>query len=151
MIRFERQVRWFSGQLDVAAFACVFFLLVIFLVLLTHLAPVPGVRIDLPEAALTEPPSGVDWLVVVADKEGRLFFNQQVISEADLAGALADALAARTTGGTSNVELVLQADTEVSLGQLARFYALSRQAGLTRLKLQTRPSRPLVPPAQASP
>jgi len=135
MIRFQRQLQWFSGQLDVAPFLCLFFLLLILLALLTHLAPVPGVRIDLPATSLHEEASGVDWLVVVADKEGRLFFNQQMVSEE----ILESELTSRASNALSSVELVLQADAEIRLGQLTRFYALSRRAGITNLKFQTRP------------
>jgi biopolymer transport protein ExbD len=136
MIRFERRVQWFSGQVDVAPSACVFFLLVIFLLLMTHLAPAPGVRIELPEARLPDPASGVDWLVVVVDREGKLYFNQQVISEESLGRELG----ARTSMASSPLELVLQADTALRLGQMARVFALSRRAGITNLKFQTRPA-----------
>jgi biopolymer transport protein ExbD len=48
-MKFPRNVRIFRGQLDAAPFACVFFLLLIFIIMGT-LVYTPGVRIKLPAA-----------------------------------------------------------------------------------------------------
>ena len=127
--------RMFAGRLDAAPFIGVFFLLVIFLVLLTHLAPVPGVTVKLPEAGLPEGAVGPDWLVVVMDDAGRLYFNQQITTEA----RLIEDLVRRLKAADAPVPLVLQAGAGVRLQDLVSFYALCRQAGIEDVKLQTRP------------
>lgn len=129
------QARMFAGRLDVAPFVCVFFLLLIFLLLLTHLAPVPGVAVKLPEAGLPEAALGPDGLVVVMDDEGRLYFNQQLKTET----RLREELAQRARVGNARLPLVLQAGANVRLQALVSFYALCRQAGIEEVKLQTRP------------
>lgn len=126
--------RMFTGRLDVAPFACLFFLLVIFLVLLTHLAPVPGVTVSLPEARLTEVAVGPDWLVVVMDDGGRLYFSQQLVSP----DRLREELRRQLTTPEAPRRLVLQASAEVELQKLVSFYALCREAGVEEVKLQTR-------------
>lgn len=128
------QARMFTGRLDVAPFACVFFLLLIFLLFLTHLVPVPGVGVRLPETSVLEVGSAPDWLVVVMDDEGRLYFNQQITSEE----RLREDLTRRVKGGPPPGLLVLQAGARVRLQDLVRFYALCRQAGVEEIKLQTR-------------
>ena len=129
------QARMFAGRLDVAPLAGVFFLLVIFLLLLTHLAPVPGVTVKLPEAGLPEGAVGPDWLVVVMDDEGRLYFNQQITT----AARLQEDLVRRLKAADTRLPLVLQAGASVRLQALVSFYALCRQIGIEEVKLQTRP------------
>jgi len=129
------QARMFTGRLDVAPFACVFFLVLIFLLLLTHLAPVPGVSVTLPEASLPEAGVGPDWVVVVMDDEGRLYFDQQITTEE----RLREDLGRRLKAGRPAGPLVLQAGARVRLQDVVRFYALCRQAGIEEVKLQTRP------------
>lgn len=137
MIRFKSLPPRLEGKLDVAPPACVFFLLVMFLALSSHLAPTPGVRVVLPEAGLPVLTAVGDMLVVVLDREGRLFYDQQITTEERLERDLVR----RAMGSSSGVELVLQADRDVRLEQLARLYALCLRAGVTNLKIQTRPER----------
>lgn len=127
--------RMFAGRLDAAPFVGVFFLLVMFLLLLTHLAPVPGVAVKLPEAGLPERAVGPDWLVVVMDDAGRLYFNQQITTEARLREDLVGKLKGADAPGT----VVLQAGASVRLQDVVSFYSLCRQAGIEDVKLQTRP------------
>jgi biopolymer transport protein ExbD len=131
----------FTGRLDVAPFACVFFLLVIFLLLLTHLAPLPGVPVTLPESETLEIPLGPDWLVVVVDDQGRFYFEQQMTSEVRLQ---ADLVAKLRQAGAA-LPLVVQADAGVPLRDLVRLYGVCRRAGIASVKLQTRP--PALAPA----
>ncbi len=126
----------FTGRLDVAPFACVFFLLVIFLVLLSHLAPVPGIPVMLPEAQLPDDVPGPDGVVVILDAEGRLYFNQQITT----AGRLSQELSRRLKAAGGPLPLVLQAGAGVRLQDLVSFYALCRQVGIHQVKLQTRPA-----------
>lgn len=128
--------QWFSGVGDFAPVASVFFLLLIFLLLQSHLAPVPGVPVELPVVETVSPIPGPDSQVVVVDRAGRLFFRQQLTTDAALIRQLADEVA-RTQG---QALLVIQADRDLNLGRLAEVYALCRRAGVNRLKLQTRPA-----------
>lgn len=127
--------QWFSGVGDFAPVGSVFFLLLIFLLLQSHLAPVPGVLVELPSVETVSPIPGPDSQTVVVDREGRLFFRQQLTSDEALARQLAEHVAR----SSEQALLVIQADRDLNLGRLAEVYALCRRAGVSRLKLQTRP------------
>lgn len=141
------QCRWFSGPGDFAPAVCVFFNLLIFLLLQSHLAPVPGVPVELPVMEIGASVVGPDGQVVVVDREGRLFFRQQLTTDE----ALAAELAKLAPGLPEQPLLVIQADRSLDLGRLAEVYALCRRAGVTRLKLQTRPSVSLLHPSSQRP
>jgi biopolymer transport protein ExbD len=83
-MKFPRNVRIFRGHLDVAPFAGVFFLLIIFLLLAT-LVYTPGFAIRLPEAPAVEL-SGVSGptMEVAVDATGQLYFENQPVQREDL-------------------------------------------------------------------
>lgn len=138
MLEFRSQLhcRWFSGLWDFAPIGCVFSLLLMFLLLQSYLAPVPGVPVELPVVESGTSVAGPDWQVLVVDREGRLYFRQQLMTAEALEGELARLVEA----APGQPLLVIQADRSLDLGRLAEVYALCRRAGVTRLKLQTRPN-----------
>lgn len=136
LLRNRLQHQWFTGTADFAPVGSVFFLVLMFLLLQSHLAPVPGVPVELAMVESDLPAFGPDCQVVVVDREGRLFYRQQLITDAALVRQLSDF----TTRSSDQALLVIQADRSLRLERLAEVYALCRQAGITRLKLQTRPA-----------
>lgn len=132
-MKFPRNARIFRGHLDMAPFAGMFFLLLIFL-LLGSLVYTPGVRIELPVAndlAGTDQPT----ISVAMDNNGRLFFRNQLVDEPQLREKLKAAL--REAGGP--LTLVVQADKHVSYELLVRLTLLARDAGITQAWLATLP------------
>jgi len=132
-MKFPRNARIFRGRLDVAPFAAVFFLTAIFL-LLTSLVYTPGVRLQLPEAndlAGTNKPT----VAVAVDANGRFYFENQVISERDLARRLKAAAA----GFSEPPTLLIQADKGVRYELLIRLTLLARESGITEALLATLP------------
>jgi biopolymer transport protein ExbD len=110
-------------------------LLIIFIVtapLLTH-----GIKIDLPKAASSANPEQPETVTLSVDAEGRVFWNDAVVAEADLPAAMAQA-AARTP----QPELHLRADMNTKYQRLAEIMALARNAGLTKLGFVTDPNMP---------
>jgi biopolymer transport protein ExbD len=108
-------------------------LLIIFIVtapLLTH-----GIRIDLPKAASSVQPEKPDTVTLAVERDGRLFWNDQAISEAELENAMREA-AARTP----QPELQLRADRETRYQRLAELMSMARNTGLTRLGFVTDPN-----------
>src|SRR3954466_1890630 len=81
-MKFPRNARIFRGQLDVAPFAIVFLLLVMFL-MLSSLIYTPGVHLQLPVGS-DLPGTDKPPLSVALDKDGRLYFENQRIEENDL-------------------------------------------------------------------
>ena len=142
-MRFPRNKQIFRGQLDVAAFAGVFFLLLIFVLLQSQLVFTPGVPIRLPEAE--DLPGVIGRSVVVAvDASGQYYFDNQLTHERLLRQRLQEEVGA----AREPLTLIIQADKQVSWENLARIGLLARKAGVKDAVLATRP--PLSSPTNGS-
>jgi biopolymer transport protein ExbD len=143
-MRFPISVKPFRGQLDVAAFAGVLMLLVVFL-LLTRLVYTPGVRLQLP-AADELPGTDQPTVAVAVDGEGRYYFQNQLIAEAELQTRLRNA----ATNTPGPLMLLVQADKQTSYEMLVRLTMLAHKAGIQQALLATLPG-PFTPSAVATP
>lgn len=136
-MRYPRHARIFRGHLDAAPFVGVLFLVAIFLLLNSSFVFLPGVAIRLPEGPELPGVAG-PTLTVAVDTNGRLYFRNQVTSEADLENRLR--VAARETRETP--VLVLVADKAVAYDTIVRLTRLARVAGLKQALLTTSPAPP---------
>ena len=125
-MKFPRNARIFRGQLDAAPFANVFFLLVIFL-MLAALVYTPGVPLQLPTADNLPGPDK-PTIAVAVDRNGRTFYQNQVIEERQLREHLRQA--AKATGGPPT--LLLQIDKDASWETLLRLSLMAREVGITQ-------------------
>jgi biopolymer transport protein ExbD len=133
-MKFRRTHKHFSGQLDAAPFAGVFFLLIMFVALNNRLVFIPGVPIRLPTAVdLTGTPNAT--VVVAVDAAGELFFDNQITSEENLRGRLREEV--RRT--REPLTLVVEADRDVKYEKLVRLGLLARDLGIKDALLATRP------------
>jgi biopolymer transport protein ExbD len=145
-MRYQRNLKPFTGRLDVAPVAGVLFLLLLFLLLQTSLAPVPGLRVELPTVDLREASAGPGpVLVVTVDQHELVYFEHQVIGDE----ALRARLVAKSTQSREPLSLLVQADAAVKHAAIVRLAALARQAGITDIVIGTRP--PLFPPGSERP
>jgi biopolymer transport protein ExbD len=132
-MKFPRNIRLLRNPLDVAPFAAVFFLLVIFLMIGT-LLPTPGIPLQLPVAndlPGTDQPS----VAMAVDTDGRFYFANQIVSEVQLKANLSAAVKKSSTPLT----LIIQADRTVTYEQLVRLTLLAREAGIQNALLATLP------------
>src|SRR5690242_10361757 len=108
-MRFPRNRQIFRGQLDVAAFAGVLFMLLVFVLLHSRLVFTPGVPIRLPEA---DELSGVigHTIVVTVDASGQYYFDNQLTHERILRTRLIE----EVNSSREPVRLVIQADKAVT-------------------------------------
>ena len=135
-MKFPRNAKIFHGQFDVAAFAGVFFLLILF-VLLGSLVYTPGVRLNQPVA--NDLPGTDDTVVAVAvDAQGQLYFDNQLIPPAQLKSRLASVVRKSSTP----VTLLVQADKAVNYQTLIRLSVIARDAGIKEALLATLPQTP---------
>jgi biopolymer transport protein ExbD len=132
-MKFPRNTRLLRNPFDIAPFAAVFFLLVIFLMLAT-LLPAPGIPLQLPGAE-NLPGSDRPTVSVAVDANDRYYFASQIVSE----GQLKSALAAAARDSREPLTLVIQADQTVTYGQLVRLTLLARAAGIQHALLATLP------------
>jgi biopolymer transport protein ExbD len=135
-MKFPRNIRLLRSPFDVAPFAAVFFILVIFL-LLSVLMPTPGLPLQLPMAGDlpgTDKPS----VSVAVAADGRLYFENQVVNESQLQRSLVDA----AKKSAEPLTMVIHADKAVTFDQLVHLSLLARDAGIQNALLATLP-RPL--------
>ena len=138
-MKFPRNAKLLRSPFDMAPFAAVFFLLLIFL-LLGALLPAPGLSLELPKFNVTGPATdlpGADKpsVAVAIDANGRLFFSSQMVAEEQLKTDLARAVAASKTPLT----LVIEADQTVTYGELIHVALLARDAGFHDVLLAAQP------------
>ena len=133
-MRFPRNKQIFRGQLDVAAFAGMLFILLVFILLRSQLVFTPGVPIRLPVAE--ELPGVIGRSVVVSvDATGQFYFENQITHERLLRSRLSN-LAAEAP---EPLTLIIQADEAVSTGRVMELVSLARQAGVKVGAWATRP------------
>ena len=137
-MKFTRNARLLRSTFDVAPFAVVFFLLVIFLAL-AALLPTPGLSLRLP---VTDDAPGRDLpgtdkptVAVAIDADGRLFFANQIVTESELKAHLVDAV----KKSHESLTLIVQADQAVTYGQLVQLTMVARDAGMRDVLLATLP------------
>jgi biopolymer transport protein ExbD len=140
-MKFPRNVRLLRSPFDLAPFAAVFFLVVIFL-LLGALLPMPGLPL-LPPSADNLPGTDRPTVAVAIDTEGRFYFANQIVTAKELNSRLATAVKI----SRAPLTLVIHADKSATYEQLARLTLLARDAGITNALLATLP-RIINAPAQ---
>ena len=138
-MKFPRNAKLLRSPFDVAPFAAVFFLLVIYLIL-AALLPAPGLSVDLPKFNVNASGSdlpGTDkpTVSVAIDANGRLFYASQLVTEDQLRINLNHAVAASRVPLT----LVIQADKSVTVGQFVHVALLGRDAGIYNALMAAQP------------
>src|SRR6266480_3435631 len=142
-MKFPRHARIFCGQLDASPFVGVLFLVAIFLLLNSSLVFLPGVPIDLPEAADLSGVTGRP-IAVAVDRNGRFYFRNQIINPNELQLELHKAV----RESKESPPLVLMFDKGVPYGTVMNLLAgLAREAGVKKAWLA---SRPIMVPARTN-
>lgn len=138
-MKFPRNARIFRGQLEIAPFASVFFLLLIF-VSLSSLMYTPGVNIQLP-AADDLPGTDKPSLSVAIDRNGRLYYSNTNITATNLKAELKT----QRLKTDKPLVLIVHADQDVSYSMLLGLTLMAREAGITEALLATLPNPAAVP------
>lgn len=136
-MKFPRNTRIYRGQLEVAPFIGVFFLLIIFLVFNSGLVVTPGVPIRLPPMQ-NVPGTFNPTLIVAVDASGQLYYENQVIMEEALRMRLQD----EADRAREPFTLVIHADMNVRYEVLLRLGMLAQSVGIKDAMLATRPVGP---------
>jgi biopolymer transport protein ExbD len=132
-MKFPRNTRLLRSPFDIAPFAAVFFLLVIFVMLAVFL-PTPGIPLQLP-AAGDLPGTDKPSVAVAVDSTGRFYFENQIVNEARLNSAFKSA----AKNSREPLTLVIHADKSVTYDQLVHLTLLARDAGIRDVLLATLP------------
>ena len=140
-MKFPRNSRLLRSPFDLAPFAAVLFLLVIFL-MLGALAPISGLPLRLPVAD-NLPGTDKPTVTVVVDANGRFYFANQIVNEDKLKSALKTAV----QKSREPLTLVIQADKAVTYDQFIHLTLLAREAGIQNALLATLPRAVTAPAA----
>jgi biopolymer transport protein ExbD len=132
-MKFPRNSRLLRSPFDMAPFAAVLFLLVIFL-MLGALVPVSGLPLRLPVAD-NLPGTDKPTVTVAVDATGRFYFANQIVAEDKLKSALKTA----AKNSREPLTLVIQADKAVTYDQFIHLTLLARDAGIQNALLATLP------------
>jgi biopolymer transport protein ExbD len=132
-MKFPRNARLLRSSFDMAPFAAVLFLLVIFLMLGAFL-PTSGLPLRLP-VANDLPGTDQPTVAVAVDARGRFYFANQIVAEDKLKSALKAAAQKSRTPLT----LVIHADKTVTYDRLIHLALLARDAGIQNALLATLP------------
>src|SRR5271155_3227612 len=132
-MKFPRNTKLLRSPFEIAPFAAVFFLLVIFM-MLGALLPVPGISLQ-PPTANDLPGIDKPSVAVAVDSSGRYYFANEIVSEAQLKSRLATA----AKNSREPLTLVIHADKAVTYDQLVHLTLLARDAGIQNALLATLP------------
>jgi biopolymer transport protein ExbD len=132
-MKFPRNSRLLRSSFDMAPFAAVLFLLVIFLMLGAFL-PTSGLPLRLP-VANDLPGTDQPTVAVAVDAKGRFYFANQIVAEDKLKSALKTAV----QKSHAPLTLVIRADQAVTYDQLIHLALLARDAGIQNALLATLP------------
>ena len=140
-MKFPRNAKVFRGQLDVAAFAGVFFALCLMLVFSTLLVHSPGVEIQLPEV-LDARVQGVEPPVinVAVDAQGTIYFESQIIERASFKNRLSHVVAQFERPPT----LIIQGDANADLSMVLSLCELASKSGVSKTLWATRMLEPAI-------
>ena len=149
-MKFPRSARIFRGHLDVAPFASVFLLLVIF-VMLGSLLYTPGMRVQLRGLELpttTNELIGTDQplIAVAVDADGKFYFENQATDDNALRASLKEAVKKKLP---QSLVLLVRADKRVSHDNLQHLMLLASEAGIREAWFAVLPQ--IVPAAPSIP
>lgn len=133
-MKFPRNAKIYRGQLEVAPFAGVLFLLVLFVLLGTRVYT-PGIRLQLPQGAARLPGVPGPTLAVALDKHGQIYFQNQPLATNEFRLRLA----AEVRKYAQPPTLVVRADRESTREMLVRLGDLAVAAGITNAVEETLP------------
>ena len=127
-----------NSNVDMTPMIDIVFQLIVFFLVSTTFAVVPGIKLNLPQSTTSEGTS-VQGITIYADKDGVMFFNDKEVSMENLGQELLS-----FDIGTSKKEefpVSLEADSEVTNGTIVKIFDVIRQSGFSLINLRTKSER----------
>lgn len=123
-----------QSSIDMTPMLDVVFQLILFFLVSTTFATLPGIKLQLPESHTAEATS-VQGITITAQKDGVLFFNDKEVSME----TLGNELLAFDTGKTKKEEfpISLEADSDVTNGTVVKLFDVIRENGYCVINLRT--------------
>ena len=122
------------SNVDMTPMIDIVFQLILFFLVSTTFATLPGIKLQLPESHTAEATS-VQGITITAQKDGVLFFYDKEVSME----ALGNELLAFDTGKTKKEEfpISLEADSDVTNGTVVKLFDVIRENGYCVINLRT--------------
>lgn len=123
-----------SPNVDMTPMIDIVFQLIVFFLVSTTFAIMPGIKLNLPQSKTAEGTS-VQGITIYADKDGLMFFNDTEVS----LESLGQELLAFDTGTTKKEEfpVSLEADDQVTNGTIVKIFDVIRESGYSLINLRT--------------
>lgn len=124
-----------NSNVDMTPMIDIVFQLIVFFLVSTTFAVVPGIKLNLPQSRTAEGTS-VQGITIYAEKNGVMFFNDTEVSME----TLGEQLRSFDTGETKKEEfpVSLQADEEVTNGTIVKIFDIIRENGYSVINLRTK-------------
>jgi len=123
-----------TSNVDMTPMIDIVFQLILFFLVSTTFAILPGIKLNLPESHTAEG-TGTQGITITAEKNGVLFFNDKEVSME----SLGTELIGYETGDTKKDEfpVTLEADSEVTNGTIVKIFDVIRESGYCVINLRT--------------
>ncbi len=122
------------SNVDMTPMIDIVFQLILFFLVSTTFAILPGIKLRLPTSHTSEGTS-FQGITITADADGLLFFNEKEVSPDDLKKELV----LYDTGDMKKEEfpVSLEADSEVTNGTIVKIFDIIRESGYAVINLRT--------------
>ena len=123
-----------QSNIDMTPMLDVVFQLILFFLVSTTFAVLPGIKLNLPESHTSEGTSN-KGITITAKEDGLLFFNDTEVTMESLGAQLR----AYDTGDTKKSEfpVSLEADSQVTNGKIVKIFDVIRENGYAVINLRT--------------
>ena len=122
------------SNVDMTPMIDIVFQLILFFLVSTTFATLPGIKLNLPQSHTAESTS-LMGIMITADSNGALYFNDKEVSMT----GLGEELLTFDTGTTKKEEfpVSLEADSEVTNGTIVKIFDVIRESGYCVINLRT--------------
>lgn len=130
----RRRKRTAQTGIDMTPMLDIVFQLILFFLVSTTFAILPGIKLNLPTSTTAEGTSS-QGITISAGVDGSLFFNEKQVSEEELGAELR----AFNTGDTKREEfpVSIEADSDVTNGKVVKIFDIIRENGYSVINLRT--------------
>ena len=133
-MKFKTKREGIRSNVDMTPMIDIVFQLILFFLVSTTFATLPGIKLNLPQSHTSESTS-LMGITITADESGALYFNDKEVSMT----GLGEELLSFDTGTTKKEEfpVSLEADSEVTNGTIVKIFDVIRESGYCVINLRT--------------
>ena len=133
-MKFKNKREGIRSNVDMTPMINILFQLILFFLVSTTFATLPGIKLNLPQSHTAESTS-LMGITITADSNGALYFNDKEVSMT----GLGEELLTFDTGTTKKEEfpVSLEADSEVTNGTIVKIFDVIRESGYCVINLRT--------------